>query len=75
MDPGVGYHGFIANPAGNIWSKYSCFLISGCQGMDFQETMTQKTNIVNMYQILTSNSTSVWTLGSDVMKVNPTGNL
>ena len=39
MDPGVGCHGFIANPAaGNIWSKYECFLVSGCQGMDFQET-------------------------------------
>ena len=29
MDPGVGCHGFIANPTGNIWSKYECFLISG----------------------------------------------
>ena len=43
MDPGVGCHGFIANPAGNIWSKYECFLKSGCQGMDFRETLMQKT--------------------------------
>ena len=43
MDPGVECHGLIANPAGNIWSKYECFLISDGQGMDFQETLTQKT--------------------------------
>ena len=42
IDPWVGCHGFIANLAGNIWSKYVWFLISGCQGMDFRETLMQK---------------------------------
>ena len=37
MDPWVRCHGFIANLAGKQWSKYESFLISGCQGMDFQE--------------------------------------
>ena len=31
MNIGIGCHAFIANPAVNIWSKYECFLISGCQ--------------------------------------------
>ena len=49
MGPGVGCHLFIANTVGNIWSKYDCFLISGSQGMDFQETLMQKTRILKMY--------------------------
>ena len=57
MDPGIECHGFIANLAGNILSKYECFLISGCQDMDFRETLTQKNHILNMYLILTSGST------------------
>ena len=34
-DPGVELLGFIANPAGKIYSMYECFPISGCQGKDF----------------------------------------
>ena len=49
LPTGVGCHGFITNLAGNIWSKYECFLISGCQGMDFREALTQKTHILKMY--------------------------
>ena len=76
MDPGVGCHGFIANPAGNIWFKYECFLKSGCQGMDFRETLTQKTHILKMYLILTSSSTPAWTRGRCYgTKVKPTGYL
>ena len=28
-------HGMKANPTGYLWSKYECFLMSGCQDMDF----------------------------------------
>ena len=31
MDPGVQCHGMKANPTGYLWSKYECFLMSGCQ--------------------------------------------
>ena len=30
-----------ANPTGYLWSKYECFIISGCQDMDFKKTLTQ----------------------------------
>ena len=35
LDPGAGCHGMKANPTGYLWSKYECFLMSGCQDMDF----------------------------------------
>ena len=35
MDPGVRCHGMKANPTGYLWSKYECFLMSGCQDIDF----------------------------------------
>ena len=35
MDPGIRYHGMKANPTGYLWSKYECFLMSGCQDIDF----------------------------------------
>ena len=35
MDPGVLCHGMKANPTGYLWVKYECFLISGCQDIDF----------------------------------------
>ena len=35
MDPGVRCHGMKANPTEYLWSKYECFLTSGCQDMDF----------------------------------------
>ena len=41
MDPGVRCHGMKANPTGYLWSKYECFLISGCQDIDFQKTLTK----------------------------------
>ena len=34
MDPGVRCHGMKANPTGYLWSKYECFLMSGCQDID-----------------------------------------
>ena len=30
MDPGVVSHGLKADPPGYLWSKYDCFLMSGC---------------------------------------------
>ena len=35
LDPGARCHGMKANPTGYLWSKYECFLMSGCQDMDF----------------------------------------
>ena len=35
MDPWVQCHGMKANPTGYLLSKYECFLISGCQDIDF----------------------------------------
>ena len=35
LDPGARCHGMKANPTGYLWSKYECFLMSGCQEMDF----------------------------------------
>ena len=35
LDPGAWCHGMKANPTGYLWSKYECFLKSGCQDMDF----------------------------------------
>ena len=40
MDPGVRIHIMKANPTGYLWSKYKCFLISGCQDMEFWKTLT-----------------------------------
>ena len=48
--------------------KFKKMFSSGCQGMDFRETLTQKTHILNMYLILTSSSTPAWTPVSDVME-------
>ena len=39
MDPGVRCHGMKANPTGYLWSKYECFLMSGCQDIDFYKTL------------------------------------
>ena len=33
MDPGVWCPGIKANPTEYLWSKYECFLMSGCQDM------------------------------------------
>ena len=41
MDPGVRCHGMKANPTGYLWSKYECFLMSGCQDIDFEKTLPQ----------------------------------
>ena len=41
MDPGVRCHGMKANPTGYLWSKYECFLMSGCQDIDFYKTLPQ----------------------------------
>ena len=41
MDPGVRCHGMKANPTGYLWSKYECFLMSGCQDKDFLKTLTK----------------------------------
>ena len=36
MDPRVRCHGMKANPTGYLWSRYECFLMSGCQDMDLK---------------------------------------
>ena len=41
MDPGVRCHGMKSNPTGYLWSKYECFLMSGCQDIDFEKTLPQ----------------------------------
>ena len=41
MDPGVRCHGMKANPIGSLWSKYECFLTTGCQDIDLQKTLTK----------------------------------
>ena len=41
MDPGVRCHGMKANPTRYLWSKYECFLMSGCQDIDFLKTLTK----------------------------------
>ena len=38
MDPRVRCHGMKANPTRFLWSKYECFLMSGCQVMDLSKT-------------------------------------
>ena len=38
MDPWVRCHGMKANPTGYLWSKYECFLMSGCKDMDLSKT-------------------------------------
>ena len=38
MDPWVRCHGMKAKPTGYLWSKYECFLMSGCQDMDLSKT-------------------------------------
>ena len=41
MDPGIRSHEMKANTTGYLWSKYECFLISGCQDMDLLKTLTK----------------------------------
>ena len=41
MDPGVRCHRMKANPIGYLWSKYECFLTTGCQDIDFKKTLTK----------------------------------
>ena len=41
MDPWVGYHGMKAYTTKNLWSKYECFLKSGCQDMDLENSTTE----------------------------------
>ena len=41
MDPGFPCHGMKANPIGYLWSKYECFLTTGCQDIDFYKTLTK----------------------------------
>ena len=38
MDPWVRCHGMKANSTRYLWSKYECFLMSGCQDMDLSKT-------------------------------------
>ena len=40
MDPGDRILEMKSNHKGHVWSKYECFLISGCQEMDFWKTLT-----------------------------------
>ena len=35
LNPEAQCHGMKANPTGYLWSKYECFLMSGCQDTDF----------------------------------------
>ena len=49
MDPGVRCHGIKANPIGYLWSKYECFLTTGCQVMDFEKTLTKCDGNGNAY--------------------------
>ena len=49
MDPGVRCHGMKANPTGYLWSKYECFLMSGCQDIDFSKTLTKWNGNGNAY--------------------------
>ena len=49
MDPGVRCHGMKANPTGYLWSKYECFLMSGCQDIDFLKTLTKWNGNGNAY--------------------------
>ena len=49
MDPGVRCHGMKANPTGYLWSKYECFLMSGCQDIDFKKTLTKWNGNGNAY--------------------------
>ena len=49
MDPGVRCHGMRANPTGYLWSKYECFLMSGCQDIDFLKTLTKWNGNGNAY--------------------------
>ena len=41
MDPWVRCHGMKAYPIGYLWSKYECFLTTGCQDIDFEKTLTK----------------------------------
>ena len=41
MDPGLRCYGMKANPTGYLWTKYECFLMSGCQDIDFWKTLTK----------------------------------
>ena len=41
MDPRVRCHGMKANSIGYLWSKYECFLTTGCQDIDFSKTLTK----------------------------------
>ena len=36
MVPRVQCHEMKANPKGYLWSKYECFLTTGCQGLKIQ---------------------------------------
>ena len=49
MDPGVQCHGMKANPIGYLWSKYECFLTTGCQDIDFYKTLTKWNRNGNLY--------------------------
>ena len=46
MDPGVRCHGVKANPSGYLWSKYECFLMSGCSDMDLSKLKSGVTGTV-----------------------------
>ena len=39
-DPGVRSHGMKAGTPGYLWSKYECFLISGCRDMNYWNPVT-----------------------------------
>ena len=56
MDPGVQCHGMRAYPTGYLWSKYECFLMSGCQDIDFEKTLTKWNGNGNVYDLGDYNS-------------------
>ena len=49
MDPGVRSHGMKAKIKVYLRYKYDCFQISGCQNMDFQNTLTQKYHFLKVH--------------------------
>ena len=49
MDPWVRCHGMKANPTRYLWSKYECFLMSGCQDMDLSKTLKWRDGNGNAY--------------------------
>ena len=70
MDPGARYHGMKANPIGYLWSKYECFLTTGCQDIDFLKTLTKCDGNGNVYDQGDYNSS----FALRAVELNGTGN-